>query len=113
MSINPVPCVGEGQKFLQASFWLDCSKTSLVADLPIVFKYKFSVMVILSLLFRGRGRGESLSSVENPNFFGTELPLDLRPVCKFEFIRCGPVKKNRVLSLFNRVSSTKFMDTFF
>ena len=31
-----------------------------------------------------------------PNYFsGTELPLDLRPVCKFKFVRWGPGEKNQ------------------
>ena len=30
---------------------------------------------------------------ENRDFSGTEPPLDLRPVCKFKFVRCGPVEK--------------------
>ena len=40
----------------------------------------------------------------------TEYPVDLRPVCKLEFIRCGPVeKKQSALSvLFNHGSPTKF-----
>ena len=29
---------------------------------------------------------------ENRNFSGTEPPLDLRPVCKFKFVHCGPVE---------------------
>ena len=29
-----------------------------------------------------------------PNFPGTEPPLDLTPVCKLEFVRCGAVEKN-------------------
>ena len=32
--------------------------------------------------------------LENRDFSGTEPPLDLRPVCKFKFVRCGPVEKN-------------------
>ena len=44
---------------------------------------------------------------ENQDFSITEPPLDLRPVCKFEFVRCGPIKKitepvQKVLVLFNR-----------
>ena len=30
---------------------------------------------------------------ENHNFSTTKHPSDLRPVCKFEFVRCGPVEK--------------------
>ena len=29
---------------------------------------------------------------ENRNFSTTEHPIDLRPVCKFKFVRCGPVE---------------------
>ena len=32
---------------------------------------------------------------ENRDFSGTEHPLDLRPVCKFEFVRCGPLEKKQ------------------
>ena len=28
-------------------------------------------------------------------FTGTEPPLDLRPVCKFKFVRCGPGENNQ------------------
>ena len=33
--------------------------------------------------------------LENRDFSGTEPPLDLRPVCEFKFVRCGPVEKNQ------------------
>ena len=36
--------------------------------------------------------GDSLS--ENHDFPTTEHPVDPRPVCKLEFVRCGPVEKN-------------------
>ena len=32
---------------------------------------------------------------ENRDFSTTEYPVDLRPVCKFEFVRCGPVEKKQ------------------
>ena len=32
---------------------------------------------------------------ENRDFSGTKPPLDLRPVCKFKFVHCGPVEKNQ------------------
>ena len=35
--------------------------------------------------------GDSLS--ENHDFSTTEHPVDPRPVCKLEFVRCGPVEK--------------------
>ena len=31
----------------------------------------------------------------NPDFSGTKPPLNLRPVCKFKFVRFGPVEKNQ------------------
>ena len=37
---------------------------------------------------------------ENRDFSGTEHLLDLRPVCKFKFVRCGPVEKNPERSIF-------------
>ena len=33
--------------------------------------------------------------LENRDFSGTEPMLDLRPVCKFKFVLCGPVGKNQ------------------
>ena len=30
---------------------------------------------------------------ENHNFSGTEPPLELKPVCNLEFVRCGLVEK--------------------
>ena len=53
---------------------------------------------------------------ENQDFSITEPPLDLRPVCKFEFVRCGPVEKKLELSIclsFNRGGLTKFEDAFY
>ena len=32
---------------------------------------------------------------ENRDFSRTEPPLDLKPVCKFKFVRCGPVEKKQ------------------
>ena len=50
---------------------------------------------------------------ENPEFSRTEHLLDLRPVCKFEFIHCGPVKNTGLyLSLFSRGALT-FENSFF
>ena len=33
--------------------------------------------------------------LEYPDFTGTEHPMDLRPVSRFEFIPCDPVEKNK------------------
>ena len=35
----------------------------------------------------------SLSSVRKSRFLRNRTYIDLRPVCKFEFVRCGPVEK--------------------
>ena len=53
--------------------------------------------------------------LENRDFSGTEPPWDLRPVCKFKCVRCGPVEKNKALYLFwsNRGVLTKTEDAFF
>ena len=54
--------------------------------------------------------------LKNHDFSGTDQPLDLRAVCKLEFVRCGPVeKKNRALHLsrFDHGGPKKFEDTFF
>ena len=32
---------------------------------------------------------------ENCDFSGPEPPLDLRPVCKFKFVRCGAEENNQ------------------
>ena len=52
---------------------------------------------------------------ENHDFSGTEPPLDLRPVCKLNFVRCGPGEKNRALYLsrLKRGGLMKFENTFF
>ena len=52
---------------------------------------------------------------ENFDFSITKPSLDLRPVCKFKFVGCGPVEKNRALYLsqFNRGGPTKLENTFF
>ena len=50
------------------------------------------------------------------DFSTTEHPVDLRPVSKLEFVRCGPVEKNQSdlsLSLLNCGSPTKFEEAFF
>ena len=52
--------------------------------------------LILTLIILGGEGGVIiiLCSLENRDFSGTKPPLDLRPVCKFEFVRFGPVKEN-------------------
>ena len=42
-----------------------------------------------------KSRDDILTLSENRDFSGTEPPLDLRPVCKFKFVHCGPVEKNQ------------------
>ena len=37
---------------------------------------------------------------KNRDFSGTEPPLDLRPVCKLKFDRCGPEEKKTERSIF-------------
>ena len=36
------------------------------------------------------GGGDHHPLLENSNFSGTEPPLDLKPVCIFKFVHCGP-----------------------
>ena len=44
----------------------------------------------------GGGEGHNHHPLsENHNFSRTKPPLDLKPVCKFEFVRCGPVEKTQ------------------
>ena len=61
------------------------------------------------------GRGHNHHPLlEIRDFSGTKPPLDLRPVCKFEFVCCCPAeKKHRALYLsqFNHGGQTKFKTT--
>ena len=58
--------------------------------------------LLLTLLVMGGAFHPPLS--ENRNFSRTEPPLDLRPVCKVKFVRCGPVEKNQsALSFFDKI----------
>ena len=68
---------------------------------------------ILTLIRQGGGQMAPLS--ENRNFFRTEPPLDLRPVCKFKFVCCGLVEKTRALyqSWFSCGAKTKLENTLF
>ena len=53
-------------------------------------------------------------SVEKPVFSATVHPVDLRPVCKFKFVRCGIVeKKQSTLSPLNHGGLKKFDNSFF
>ena len=49
------------------------------------------------------------------DFSGTEPPLDLRTVCKFKFVHCGPAEKKQsaLFFRFNRGGPTKLENTFF
>ena len=51
-------------------------------------------MLFLTVVIPGVGRNYYPLS-ENRDFSGTESPLHLRPVCKFKFVRCGPVEKKQ------------------
>ena len=70
-----------------------------VLRLIVEYKREFNAKTKLLTLIRRRGaKWPSLS--ENRDFSGPEPPLDLKPVCKFMFVRCGPVEKNqRALSV--------------
>ena len=49
----------------------------------------------------GGGGGRNYHPLsENRDFSGTEPPLDLRPVCKLKFVRCGPGEKKTERSIF-------------
>ena len=53
--------------------------------------------------------------LENRDLSGTEHPIELRSVCKFEFVHCGGVEKKRALN-FSKLSHgalTKFENTVF
>ena len=49
----------------------------------------------LTLVSTGGG-GAILPLSENRDFSGTKPPLDLRPVCKFKFVCCGPGDKKQM-----------------
>ena len=52
---------------------------------------------LFSLTLSGMGWGPFRPPLsENRDFSGTEHPLDLRPVCKFKFVRCRQVEKNQI-----------------
>ena len=55
---------------------------------------KYNEQAGLEVLHSGGGRNYHPLS-ENRDFSGTETPLDLRPVCKLNFVRCGPVEKKQ------------------
>ena len=69
---------------------------------------------VLTLIIQGGERNYHPLS-ENRDFSGTEPTLDLRPVCKFKFVRCGPGEKTRALYLsrLKRGGPMKFENTFF
>ena len=71
------------------------------------YSKKGSFLAIITIYYH------SLS--ENRDFSGTEPPLDLRPVFKLKFVRCGPGEKNRALHLswFYCGGPTKLKNTFF
>ena len=54
-----------------------------------------SLVKIGSLTLANAGGGNHHPSSENCVFSTTVHPVDLRPVCKLEFVRCGPVEKNQ------------------
>ena len=50
--------------------------------------------VVLTLVNAGGGRNHHPLS-EHRDFSTAEHPNDLRPVCKFKFVCCGPVDKKQ------------------
>ena len=54
-------------------------------------KYGF----LLTLINAGGGGCNHPPPSENRVFSATEHRMNPRPVCKFEFYRCGPVEKNQ------------------
>ena len=47
------------------------------------------------IILGGRGRPNHHSLSENSDFTRTKPPLGSRPVCKFEFVCCGPGEKTQ------------------
>ena len=56
--------------------------------------YKHTHNFLLTLISMG-GRRNHHPLSENRNISGTEHPIDLRPVCELESVRCRPVEKKQ------------------
>ena len=63
--------------------------TAVTAIVLIVVIVTVSPVLLLAVL----RKHHPLS--ENRDFSTTEHPIDLRPVCKFKLVRCGPVEKTQ------------------
>ena len=62
----------------------------------LVFLSILNSFSLSSLTLSGVGGGPFRPPLsENRDFSGTEPPSDLRPVCKFKFVCCGPVEKKQ------------------
>ena len=61
--------------------------------------HSFKHHIDLNPNYPGRGRNYHPLS-ENRDSSGTEPPLDLRPVCRLKFVRCGPGEKKTERSIF-------------
>ena len=99
-------------------YWLTMSHiipfphSHIIYNCLVVQIFLFFAHIQLQIVLKGRNYHPLL---ENLDFSGTEAPLDLRPVCKFKFVRCGPGEKTRALYLsrLKRGGPMKFENTFF
>ena len=79
-------------------YWLTMSHiipfphSHIIYNCLVVQIFLFFAHIQLQIVLKGRNYHPLL---ENLDFSGTEAPLDLRPVCKFKFVRCGPGEKNQ------------------
>ena len=79
-------------------YWLTMSHiipfphSHIIYNCLVVQIFLFFAHIQLQIVLKGRNYHPLL---ENLDFSGTEPPLDLRPVCKFKFVRCGPGEENQ------------------
>ena len=84
-------------------YWLTMSHiipfphSHIIYNCLVVQIFLFFAHIQLQIVLKGHNYHPLL---ENLDFFGTEPPLDLRPVCKFKFVRCGPGEKKTERSIF-------------
>ena len=76
-------------------YWTTTDKLKFTDGSGVQWRFGSGEIVIFR---QGGGRNHHPMS-ENRNFAGTKPPLDLKPVCIFKFVRCGPVEKTENLVL--------------
>ena len=79
---------------------LKCSYLDIVSSLSISItvceiENLYVATHWLLTLSNAEGGGQSSSSIGESCFSAMEHRMDPRPVCKLEFVRCGPVEKDQ------------------